>query len=381
MIWLYGIAFLCLFVFVYPYLIYPFSLTLLKGRVSQPQSRAASSGPSDLRLTLVFAAYNEERSLPQKIANLRAIKAAEPEIEIFAYCDLSSDRTLDILREASDILQVIAATERTGKATGMVRMIAQATGDICIFTDANVVIDPASLTNLRAHFADPRVGGLAGSLVYTNDNDSATALAGGMYWRLEERIKLRETACGSIMGADGSIFATRRELYPEVPSHLLDDMIVSMSVPLAGRQLIFAPDVVAYERNTTTTGDEFRRKRRIACRAFNTHRYLWPRIRSSFTTVDLYKYSAHKVLRWFGFPFLVTGGLAILAALIIAREWMVLGVLVGLGALCIALGMAKIRPFGLLLELLIAVFATFRGVLDALNGKTYQTWAPAKSRD
>jgi flagellar motor component MotA len=29
----------------------------------------------------------------------------------------------------------------------------------------------------------------------------------------------------------------------------------------------------------------------------------------------------------------------------------------------------------------LALVATFAGVIDSLRGKTYQTWAPAKSRD
>lgn len=369
-----GSAFL--FLFVFPYLIYPLTLKLFPLRtvvVSEPECA--------IRFTLLFAAYNEERSLPRKLDNIRKLKQMDPDLEIIAYCDLSSDRTLDVLREASDVLEVVAARERTGKATGMARMVAQARGDVCVFTDANVLIDEQAFVKLRRYFADPQVGGVAGKLVYTNDNESATARAGGLYWRLEEWIKALESTGGSIMGADGSIFATRRDLYPHVPPHLLDDMIVSMSAALAGKRLIYASDVVAFERNTTSTKEEFRRKRRIACRAFNTHRYLWPSIRKQFGASELYKYVSHKVLRWLGLPLLVMAVICFGIALAMSgHTGIIVGALVVVSS-AVGLGYAGLPPFALGFELITAIFATFLGVVDALCGRTYQTWTPAASRD
>ncbi|MBW4329906.1 glycosyltransferase [Stakelama sp. CBK3Z-3] len=370
-----AVAALSLLVFLHPYITYPLSLYLFRERSLKINTKA--SAPS---LALVFSAYNEERSLPAKIANLRDLKAAHPDLRIMAYCDLSSDRTLEMLKSASDVVETIAAAQRTGKATGMARMAASLDTDVVIFTDANVILDPASIDPIRRHFSDPDVGGLAGSLHYTNDEASPTARAGGLYWRLEEKVKQLESRCGSIMGADGSIFATRRSLYPVVPPHLLDDMTVSMSVPIEGRRLIFVPEVVAYEKNATAASDEFRRKRRIACRAFNTHRHLWPDIRARFGATELYKYVSHKLLRWFGLIplaiFLITGA----AALILSGQFFLLGFAGAAIAAGIALGLFGISPFSVVLQILVAVVATFFGITDSWKGNTYQTWTPAKSR-
>ena len=143
MVLLGGFALFALMLFMHPYVTYPLSLLLLPAR--PVRKGTGDGGPS---LTLMFSAFNEERALPQKLANIRAIKALHPEVEMLAYCDFSSDDTLKILQDAGDVLTVIAATQRTGKATGMARMAARATGDVCIFTDANV---PArSLKHYRA---------------------------------------------------------------------------------------------------------------------------------------------------------------------------------------------------------------------------------------
>ncbi len=365
-----------LLLFLHPYLTYPASLKLFRER---PVRRVDTAPlPS---ATMVFAAFNEEASLPEKIANLRAIKAIHPDIQVLAYSDCSTDATLEMLHAASDVLRVVPSTERTGKATGMRRMVAEATGEIVIFTDANVILDPASVTPLLRYFSDPTVGGVAGTLKYTNEDASATAKVGGMYWRLEEVLKRRESCVGSIMGADGSIFATRRVLYPEVPPHLLDDMTVSMSVTFAGQRLIHAEDVIAYEKNATASSDEFRRKRRIACRAFNTHRHLWPTIRRRYGVGDLYKYVSHKVLRWFGIIPLLLAGLFVALALLASGHVLLLLVLIVLGGGAVLLGRAKVSGFRTGYEALLSIVATFYGILDAYRGMTYQTWTPAVSRD
>src|SRR3546814_19638947 len=93
------------------------------------------------------------------------------------------------------------------------------------------------------------------------------------------RIKALESRSGSTMGADGSIFAVRRRLYSPVPPDIIDDMFVSLSILCDGYHVVRDSAVVAYESATTHSGDEFRRKVRIACQAFTCHRLLRPRLR------------------------------------------------------------------------------------------------------
>ncbi len=360
--------------FLHPYLFYPLSLRLMPPR---PLTVGSGSRPT---ASLLFAAYNEERTLPAKLENIAAIKALHPDLEVLAYSDMSTDTTLDLLGSRPDLLRVIPAAERAGKATGMRLMVEQARGEICIFTDANVLLDPASVAPLLDYFRDPGIGGVAGTLHYVNDDASATAEAGGIYWRMEEGIKRLESRCGSIMGADGSIFATRRALYPQVPPHLLDDMIASMSVLFHGRRLISAPDVVAYERNATAAADEFRRKRRIACRAWNSYRHLRPGI-ALLPLAERYKFVSHKVVRWFGAPLLLLSGAALTAALWLDGRTMLLAALALAGGLLVTAALAGVRPARTLMGFAAAMLATFVGVTDAWRGRTWQTWHPATSRN
>lgn len=371
---------LCALAVVYPYAVYPLILARLPERPLRPV--AAVPGKSrPPRLSLAFCAYNEAAVLPAKIENLRRLRAIAPGLEILAYSDGSSDDTAALLRAEDSWLRVFAAEERHGKSHGMNTLVQAASGDIVVFTDANVMLDPAALAALERSFADPTVGCVCGHLVYTNPEEGATAAVGSFYWRLEERIKALESRSGSTMGADGSIFAVRRRLYRPVPPDIIDDMFVSLSILCDGYRVVRDPAVVAYERAATDSGDEFRRKVRIACQAFNCHRLLRPRLKR-MPLLDRFKYASHKVLRWFGIYFLAVGALA-------AGLWLVLQ---GLGLLALAGAAAAVAlylagragmPAALakVVEILRAMAATGIGLVKSGRGERFQTWElPASSR-
>ncbi len=63
------------------------------------------------------------------------------------------------------------------------------------------------------------------------------------------------------------------------------------------RRIVRVADAVAYEAAVSRPAEEFRRKVRISCQAFNVNRALWPRL-LRLPALDLYKYVSHKLLRW-----------------------------------------------------------------------------------
>ena len=356
---------------VFPYVIYPWTLRLLRERPVAIDPDAPS--PS---VTLVFCAYNERVSVPAKLDNLRAIRRAWPTIRFRCFVDKSSDNTLALLSAHPDLVTVHTAPNRTGKAAGMAQMMAGCDTDIVIFTDANVMLDPPSVPRLLAYFADPEVGGVCGTLHYTNPGDSSATVTSSAYWRLEERIKRRESLSGSTMGADGSIFATRRGLYPQVPVHLLDDMLVSMNVVFMGYRLVSAPDVIAYETAVTGSAAEFRRRRRIACRAYLTHAFIRRQL-LAMGWLDRYKYVGHKLLRWYSVWLgLISAELALmaLAATIGPALWPIVT------AAVLAALVTGARPLQLAIEAASQFLATGLGMTDAWLGRRYQTWETPADR-
>ena len=241
MIFLVVVTVVCVCVVIYPYLIYPVILKMTKEKKIHKCDEYHAS------VTLVFCAYNEEKHIRDKIQNVEMLKSKYPNIEVLAYDDGSTDSTLDLLSSRSDLLSVVQGEGRKGKAHGMKTLVSMAKGEIIVFTDANVMLREDAIQNLLSWYGDPSVGGVCGSLKYCDGNESSTAIVGSMYWRLEEYLKSEESRTGNVMGADGSIFSIRKNLYPEFPDFVLDDLTVSMAVVFNKSRLIKVDDVIAYE--------------------------------------------------------------------------------------------------------------------------------------
>lgn len=366
---------LCVLLLLWPFAVYPVILRLLPVRAIARHE--ALPLPS---LSLLFCAYNEAAVLPAKIANLRALKALHPALDILAYDDGSSDGTGDLLAQADDLLTLLPGPGRMGKAHGMKQLAARARGDVLIFTDANVLLDGRAIEALLPYYGDPAIGGVLGSLVYDGTGASASASVGARYWRLEERLKDLESRSGNVMGADGSIFSVRRALYPDFPDTVLDDLTVSMAVVFAGKRLVKARDVIAREKMAAQRGDELRRKVRIAARAWHTHRHLRPQLRQMHR-LDRFKYASRKLVRWFGAVWI---GLGALTALTLAWRMAPVAAMalfaVMLAGLMASLAMRR-GPLAALADMVLAYVATLRGILRAMRGETMAVWTPAKSRD
>ena len=360
---------------LHPFTSYPLSLAVL----ARLRPLAFRRGPTTDSVAICVCAYNEAAVIRAKIENMLALRATLPTLQILVYVDGSADGTADIVQSFGDRIDAIISARRNGKTHGMNLLVARARADLVVFSDANVMFAPDALTNLITPFADPDVGCVCGHLIYTSRDGGATASTGSLYWRLEEYIKRQESRTGSVMGADGSIFAIRRALHCPPPPDLIDDMFVSISILCAGKRIVSAADAYAYEEAVAHAGEEFRRKQRIACQAFNVHRALHRQLQQ-LGWLDSYKYVSHKLLRWLTIYFLGAGALLVAGGVAAAGAWLLLVLAVAVCAgLVPALLLLKSGRLIQLRDVIVAFVATGIGVLRSLRGDRFQTWEPPAS--
>jgi cellulose synthase/poly-beta-1,6-N-acetylglucosamine synthase-like glycosyltransferase len=363
---------------LHPFLLYPASLRLLAWLARRPIA-GWQTLPGDTSVAICVCAYNEEAVIQAKIENLLAFRDSFPRLELLFYVDAATDGTADILRAYGNQIRLIVSPERHGKTYGMNLLVAATQAEFVVFSDANVMFAPNAVLNLLRPFGDPTVGCVCGHLIYTMPGDSGTAAIGAGYWKREEALKELESRTGSTMGADGSIFAIRRSLHRPAPPDIIDDMFVSLSILCGGHRVVRAADAIAYEPIVSQPGEEFDRKVRIACQAFNVHRILASELRR-LPMLDRYKYVSHKLLRWLTVYFLVAGGILLSAALAVTGAWGALAAVLGTTAFLALIGFAF--PHGAAAKLLHvagALLATGLGVLRSFQGERFQTWTPPAS--
>ncbi len=290
----------------HPFVTYPLSLLVWRAVARRPilLPHELAACPS---LSVLCCCHNEAGVMDGKVRNMRAAAERYPgTIEFLFYLDDCSDNTKEVIRSADPGAVIVTSNGRTGKSIGMRELVSRAKGDVLVFTDANTFLDQNAFVETARGLSDPDIGGIGGTLEYTNSGESEIARVSGLYWKLEEMNKRLESDTGTTLGADGAYFAIRRDLYVPTPPDIIDDMHTSMNVVLVGSRFISLEAVRTFEKTPTRSADEFPRKIRIVCRAFNCYRLIAPKLHAAGPEV-VYKYYSHKVIRWFFLPIAAAG--------------------------------------------------------------------------
>ncbi len=284
-----------LLVMLYAYFGYPLLLLVLGARRRFQWAEAGEYRP---RVTILFAAWNEAEVIAEKLDNSLSQGYPSELLDVVVVSDCSDDGTDEIVEEyaaRSGRVRLLRAAERQGKSAALNLGAPAAQGEIVVFTDANAVFASDAVEWLVRPFADPRVGAVSGQLHY--QDAGGAGLSESAYWRYEQRVKAAESALGSLLGANGSIFAIRRELYQSLRPRDVSDFRIPYEALLRGLRVVLEPRAKSYE---TTAGDlwgEYRRKVRIMARAIPTMLSLVAPTLARTQVMVAWQLISHKVLR------------------------------------------------------------------------------------
>jgi cellulose synthase/poly-beta-1,6-N-acetylglucosamine synthase-like glycosyltransferase len=141
------------------------------------------------------------------------------------------------------------------------RAVAETSGEIVAFGDANVRWDADALRRLVRPFADAQVGMACGNVRL--ENPAGGTNQEGLYWRYEMWLRRRESLVHSMTGSNGAIYAVRREAYRQVDPRFGHDLSFPYLMVQNGYRAVYEPSARATESMTTDIEDEFRRKVRM----------------------------------------------------------------------------------------------------------------------
>lgn len=302
-----GVFWVAALLLVHTYFLYPLMLFTLEGvaqvarnvrllRTGQGERRPSLPDEALPRVSLVVAAYNEAACIEEKLRNSLGLDYPAERLEVLVGSDGSTDGTEELVRQCKDRRVRLWAGPRAGKVSVLNHCIPQALGDIVVLTDANTQLDPRALRWLVRHFQDPEVGAVCGQLrLY---NPTRADYEESAYWAYESLLKLYEGKQGVVMGANGALYAIRRQLFTALPPDtIVDDFVIPMRLLEQGYKVIYEPLALAREETTEDYGREFGRRARIAAGNFQSLR-LVPGLLLPQAGLAAFAFWSHKLLRW-----------------------------------------------------------------------------------
>ena len=280
------------------YVIYPL---LLKFLASTKKIEAKDTNQEKPNVSILIPAYNEEKIIRQKLESIYASDYPKEKIEIIVGSDASTDGTNEIVKSFPEV-HLVYFRGRSGKPKVMNMLAVLAKNQTLILTDANVLFDKNTISELTKHFANPEIALVDSNMININQQGKGISKAESTYIRGEVGIKNNEgKVFGMMMGPFGGCYAVRKSFYSPVPENfLVDDFYINMKVLEKGGQAISEINAKVYEEVPADWKIEFKRKIRIAAGSFQ-NLFAFTRLLFRFNKLSFCFFS-HKVLRWFG-PF------------------------------------------------------------------------------
>ncbi len=297
------LAVACIF---YTYAGYPVLLVILAAlKQLRGDLRFLSSGESrrtrwedDLpTVAVLVAAHNEERHIEQRIHNLLTLDYPAERLRIYVGSDGSDDATESLVAPfVGERVEWRGFSQRRGKPSVINDLAALATEDVLVFTDANTKFSAGAVKSMVRHLQDHTIGCVCGELrLQARDG---TENQDHIYWRYERMLKYFEGRLGALLGANGGVYALRRDQYRPIPADtIVDDFWISMELVRDGYRCAYDPEAVAWEEVPERIGDEFPRRVRIGTGNYQALRHFLTVLdpRRGFIALTFF---SHKFLRW-----------------------------------------------------------------------------------
>ena len=231
----------CLFVGLYPYAIYPLCVAFLKAI----RPRTVHSDSITPTVTVVISAYNEAPCIEATVRNKLAQDYPQSLLDVMVASDASNDGTDEVLSQLArqePRVTFFRQEPRGGKTTALNAMVQRARGDIIVFADANSMYDANTVRSLVAAICGPEplaTRRVAWSTSMRRDRWSATAV---------RRTCATKTVCGPTsqrlvqwLGWTEASMRSDAPCMQPMRADQLPDFVLPLAVVEQGHRVVFAP--------------------------------------------------------------------------------------------------------------------------------------------
>ena len=289
MIWVFWLAIAFL---AYALAGYPLALFLVSRFLNRPHRR----GEYTPAISILIAAHNEASGIAVKLENCLQLDYPVHKFEIIVASDGSSDATAEIARSyANRGVRLIEIPERRGKQFAQLQARDHSRGEILVFTDAGVELDPDALRTIAANFADPTVG-------CVSSEDQIVKRPGfkgeQSYVSFEMWMRRLESQIGSLVTASGSFFAARRAVCEPWHTDKTSDFFVVLNTVRAGQRAVVDPASIGRYGLSRSEKSELQRKVRTIVNGLDVF-FMYAALLNPFRYgIFSWQLVSHKLFRW-----------------------------------------------------------------------------------
>jgi poly-beta-1,6 N-acetyl-D-glucosamine synthase len=240
-------------------------------------------------VSVLIAAFNERPVIVRTILSI--LKNDYSPLEVVVIDDGSSDGTADEVRRlfSSDSRVKVLCQRNMGKASALNNGLNASSGEILVCLDADTQIGPKTIQLLVRHFADPKIGTVAGNIKVGNRVNLLTSWQSIEYITSQNLDRRAFALLNAITVIPGAVGAWRRSAVLEAGGYLTDtlaeDMDLTWRLRQEGWKLAIDSDAIAYTEAPDNLRALFKQRFRWA---YGTLQCLWKHRRA------LFKYG------WFG---------------------------------------------------------------------------------
>jgi cellulose synthase/poly-beta-1,6-N-acetylglucosamine synthase-like glycosyltransferase len=336
-------------------------------------------------VTIIIAAYNEERALAAKLEDTLALDYPRGSLEVIVTSDCSSDRTDEIAsRFGARGVRLHRQPERLGKTAAQNAAVELASGEIIVFSDATTFYNRDVLRSLMPNFGDPTVGCVTGQVIYTDSASSSVGHGTRSYWNYEFFLKKHESSVCSLIGVCGCLYAVRRSAYVPLYHEACSDFVIATKMVEQGLRAIYEPAAICSEETNNQANKELSTRVRIMTQTFADlwrNRAMLNPLTSGFYAIELF---SHKIMRYLVPLFLIltlaTSALlaprSIFFALILAAQIGFYGA-AGLAGLLERSGLHS-RLLAIPQYFVLGNLASLIAFFQFLRGERYARWEPIR---
>jgi glycosyltransferase involved in cell wall biosynthesis len=367
---------LSVILFVYPFVIYPLLLMLI--RVFKKDELIGDPGYQP-NVSIILSVYNEQAFVGDCLQSIVDCNYPNEKLNVLVGSDGSDDGTDEIVADYEKMYPFIRLFKfgRSGKNAVVSSLLEHADTPVVFYIDADVRIDTTDLSSAIQYLSSDKVAGVLLRIKHTNDSGEIDE---SLYQNYESKIRLLESDIYSTVNSTGPCYAMKREYcIPITNDRVCDDFVPLLYAFSKEKKIKYLPKYVVNEYRPKSMDDELGRRVRVSAGGLSSI-FSYPSTLNPFTLTGFFLIS-HKIVRYLmPYTYVIALVSSVLLAVFGGGVWKALALITALPLILYVLNLlaakklSRFKPFQYAEFLLTMLYGMHLGWIGFIKGRNNAIW-------